>query len=460
MATWIKSPKAILAEGAGGGIVVDGSEIVECVPVGALPATAADDVFDASGHVVLPGLVNTHHHFYQTLTRACPQAINKKLFDWLKTLYPVWAHLTPEAHRLASRAAMAELLLSGCTTAVVHHYVFPMGLDAAIDIQMEEAAALGLRVHLTRGAMNLSVDDGGLPPRAVTQTHDTILAESERLLDRWHDPAPGAMTRVALAPCSPFSVTRELMRDIAALGAERGARLHTHLAETNDEDAFCRATFGMRPLDYLEATGWLGPQTWIAHGIHFDAREIERLGVAGVGIAHCPTSNLLLSSGICPAAELEAAGCPVGIAVDGSSSQDSSNLMEEVRLAFLLARLRNGPAITHLDALRWATAGGARCLGRDDIGALAPGKQADIAMFRLDELRFSGHGDPLAALILCGAHRADRVIVAGRTVVEDGRIRNIDLPALLSAHQAAASRLQAHAIPPIPATSARETTYA
>ena len=442
MRTWIKAPKAIFATSAEAGLVIENTRIAEVLPFGAEPTGAVDTVFDASDHVVLPGLVNTHHHFYQTLTRACPAALDKSLFDWLTALYPIWAGLPPDAHGLASTLAMAELLLSGCTTAVDHHYIYPPGLDDAVDIQMAVAAEFGLRVHLTRGSMNLSVDDGGLPPRSVVQDHDTILADCARLSDRWHDPAPGAMQRIALAPCSPFSVTPALMRDIAALAGERQVRLHTHLAETEDETAFCRDAFGCRPVDHLEACGWLGPNTWLAHGIHFTPEEIARLGAAGVGIAHCPTSNLLLSSGICPTVELEDAGAPVGIAVDGSASQDSSNLMEEVRQAFLLARLRRGPRVSHLDALRWATAGGAACLGRSDIGAIAVGREADLALFRLDTLRFSGHGDPLAALVLCGAHQADRVYVAGRPVVVDGAIPGLDLSALMAAHQAAADALQ------------------
>lgn len=442
MATWIKDPLAILATGAERGLVIDGARIVELVPAGKEPVTRCEHVVDASAHVVLPGLINTHHHFYQTLTRACPAALDRELFDWLKALYPVWEGLNPQAHRLASQLAMAELLLSGCTTAVDHHYVFPEGLEDAIDIQMEVAAELGLRVHLTRGSMNLSVADGGLPPRGVVQKHDEILADSERLIARWHDAGDGAMRRVALAPCSPFSVSRELMRDIAGLARLRDVRLHTHLGETEDENAFCLSSFGMRPLDYLEECGWLDGRTWIAHGIHFTEAEIQRLGAAKLGIAHCPGSNLLLSSGLCRTVELEAAGCPVGLAVDGSASQDASNLMQEVRLAFQLGRLRKGPSVSHLDALRWATKGGAGCLGRDDIGELAPGKQADIAMFRLDELRFSGHGDPIAALVLCGAHRADRVYVAGRVAVEDGHIPGLDVKALMTAHQAEANRLQ------------------
>jgi len=431
VAVWIKDPLAILADSAERGIVIDGDTIVECVPAGAVPTRGPLDVFDASTHVVLPGLINTHHHFYQTLTRAFGPALDKELFDWLKALYPVWGRLTPERLRLATRLAMAELLLSGCTTAVDHHYVFPDGLEDAIDIQVEEARALGMRAVLTRGSMNLSEEDGGLPPVGVVQTAEQILADSRRVVQAHHQEGPGAMVQIALAPCSPFSVTEALMRDTAALAAELGVRLHTHLAETEDENRFCQETFGCRPLEYLERVGWLSDQVWLVCGIHFTADEILTLGVAGTGIAHCPGSNMILASGFCPVPALESAGAPVGLAVDGSASNDQSNMMQEVRSAFLLQRSANSAAaISHLDALRWGTAGSARLLGRDDIGTIAAGKAADLALFGLDEPRFSGHGDPLAALVLCGAHAADRVMVAGRWVVEDGAVAGLDLATL------------------------------
>ena len=399
-------------------------------------------MLDASEHVVLPGLINTHHHFYQTLTRAYGPALDKELFDWLKTLYPVWAGLTPEYLDVATRLALAELLLSGCTTAADHHYVFPGGLEQSVDIQAGAARDMGVRVTLTRGSMNLSVEDGGLPPVSVVQDGDTILADSARVIDAFHDPAAGAMIRIALAPCSPFSVTREIMMDTAALAADRDVRLHTHLAETEDENAFCRDMFGCRPLDYLEQVGWRNDRTWLAHGIHFTPDEISRLGDAGVGIAHCPGSNMVLASGLCPAVDLERAGAPVGIGVDGSASEDASNLIQEARQALQVQRLRYGASsVSHRDVLRWATAGSARCLGRDDIGTIAVGKQADLAMFRLDEPRFSGAGDPLAALILCGAHRADRVMVGGEWRVIDGEIAGLDIAALMARHRNAARAL-------------------
>ena len=433
---------AILADDSVGGLVVEDGIIAECLPSGGVPAVSCDDVLDASEHVVLPGLVNTHHHFYQTLTRAYGPALDKELFDWLKTLYPVWAGLTPEYLDVATRLALAELLLSGCTTAADHHYVFPGGLEEAVDIQAGAARDMGVRVTLTRGSMNLSIDDGGLPPVTVVQDGDVILADSARVIDAFHDPAAGSMTQIALAPCSPFSVTREIMSDTAALAADRGVRLHTHLAETEDENAFCTEMFGCRPLDYLEQVGWLNDRTWLAHGIHFMPDEISRLGTAGVGIAHCPGSNMVLASGLCPAIDLERAGAPVGLGVDGSASEDASNLMQEARHALQIQRLRYGAAsVSHKDVLRWATAGSARCLGRDDIGTIAVGKQADLAMFKLDEPRFSGAGDPLAALILCGAHRADRVMVGGDWRVVDGAIAGLDIYALMARHRDAARAL-------------------
>ena len=444
---WIRNPLASLcADDAGGGIVVAEGRIAELVPTGATPSTAEPMVFDASAHVVLPGLINTHHHFYQTLTRACPPALDKPLFPWLEALYPVWARLTPEALRLAVRLALAELLLSGTTTASDHHYVFPDGLEEAIDIEVEEARHLGLRALLTRGSMSLSQEDGGLPPRKVVQREDAILADCERLVARYHEAGEGAMIQIALAPCSPFSVTRALMEDTAALAAAHGLRLHTHLAETRDEEDWCLEHQGCRPVDYLDSIGWLHDRVWLAHGIWFSPDEIARLGRAGVGVCHCPSSNMILASGTCPALDLERAGAPVGLGVDGSASNDGSDMIGEVRQAFLLQRLAHGAErVSHRDALRWATEGSARCLGRPDLGRIVPGAQADLAFFKLDELRYSGAGDPLAALVLCGGTRADRVMVQGRWRVEDGHIPGLDLDDLRARHQAAARALLASA---------------
>lgn len=443
MTLWIRNPLAILAENAGGGVLTgDDGRIIETVPAGRAPTARADAVFDASRHVVLPGLVNTHHHLYQTLTRAHPAAINRELFPWLTALYPVWSRLDPDSFRLAVRLGLTELLMSGCTTAADHHYVYPRGLEQAVDIAVDEATALGIRMTVSRGSMNLSRKDGGLPPDTVVQDEDEILADCERVLGLFHDCSDGAMIRIALAPCSPFSVTKRLMAESAALAERHDCRLHTHLAETRDEDAFCAATYGCRPLDLLDEVGWLGPRTWLAHGIHFSCEECVRLGHHGTGVCHCPTSNAVLASGFCKTRELEAAGAPVGLGVDGSASNDSSNLMEGVRHALMVNRLHyaSAEAVTHLDVLRWATEGSARCLGRSDIGRIAPGLQADLALFTLDELRFSGAQDPLAALVLCGAHRADRVMVKGDWRVIDGAPVGLDCDELRRLHGAVARR--------------------
>jgi 8-oxoguanine deaminase len=443
-ALWIKDPLAILADGTGRGVVVRGGRIVELVAAGRNPTTPDVETFDAGAHVVLPGLINTHHHFYQTLTRAVPAALDRELFPWLQALYPLWARLTPDALDLAVTLAMAELMLSGCTMTTDHHYVFPNGLEDGIDVEVAAAKRLGLRVLLTRGSMNLSQRDGGLPPDRVVQDEDTILADSERLVARHHQKGDGAMVQIALAPCSPFSVTTSLMRATAELAKRLDVRLHTHLAETEDENRYCVEVYKCRPLDYLEDCGWLDGRTWLAHGVHFNADEIRRLGRAGTAIAHCPCSNQMLASGTCPVCVMEAAGVGIGLGVDGSASNDASNLMQEVRAAFLVQRARYGVGkVSHRDALRWATKGSAACVGRNDIGEIALGAMADLALFKLDELRFSGAGDPLAALVLCGAHRADRVMVGGRWIVEDGRIPGLDLADLIRRHSAAAQKLQA-----------------
>jgi 8-oxoguanine deaminase len=442
-ALWIKDPLAILADGAERGIVLQDGRIVELIVAGQIPTAPNVEIYDAGEHVVLPGLINTHHHFYQTLTRAVPAALDRELFPWLQALYPIWARLTPAALDLGMTLAMAELLLSGCTTTTDHHYVFPAGLEDAIDIEVAAAKRLGLRVLLTRGSMNLSQRDGGLPPDSVVQDEDAILADSERVVARYHEAGQGATVQIALAPCSPFSVTTSLMRSTAELAARLNVRMHTHLAETEDENRYCQEAHHCRPLDYLENCGWLNDRVWLAHGIHFDAAEMKRLARAGTTISHCPCSNQTLASGTCPVCAMEQAGVKIGIGVDGSASNDGSNLMQEVRAAFLLQRSRYGvKAVSHLDALRWATKGSAACVGRTDIGEIAVGKMADIALFKLDELRFSGSGDPLAALVLCGAHRADRVMVGGRWIVKDGKIPNLDLEQLMKRHSAAARALQ------------------
>lgn len=430
---WIKNPLDCLDPAYAGGIVIQDDIIIELISAGAQPSQAVDEVVDAHEHVLIPGLINSHHHFYQTLTRAFPTALNKNLFPWLQSLYPVWARLTPDMIATSTQIALCELLLSGCTTASDHHYLFPDGLEHAIDIQVEQATKLGIRVHLTRGSMSLGEDQGGLPPRTTIQTDCDILDDSKRLIKSYHQYEDGAMVRIALAPCSPFSVSEELMRATGDLAQELDVRLHTHLAETHDETDFCVKMFGVRPVDYLERVGWLNDRTWLAHGIHFNDEEIARLGNAKVGIAHCPSSNMILASGQCPTLALQAAGCPVGLGVDGSASNDGSNMIGEVRQALLLQRLRYGAnKITHQKAFDWATKGSAGCLGRDDIGEIAVGKQADIALFKLDEIRFAGSGSPLAAVLLCGATKADKVMVAGRWRVLDGQVVDVDINKLMA----------------------------
>ncbi len=438
---WLKNPQAILANQAEHGFVIENGIIAELIGIGQEPSMACDSIIDASQWVVIPGLINGHHHFYQTLTRALPQALNKPLFNWLKSLYPVWAGLEPEMVYESTRLALAELLLSGCTTAADHHYLFPQDITDAMDIQAQAAGEMGLRMTMTRGSMSLSQDDGGLPPASTVQTESAIMADSERVIQRYHDASPGSMLQVALAPCSPFSVTPELMRETAKLAAEKQVMLHTHLAETIDEENFCLQRFGMRTIDYLDSVNWLNDRTWLAHGIHFNDDEIARLGAAGTGICHCPTSNMMLASGMAPVRDLEAAGSPVGLGVDGSASNDGSNMMQEVRQALYLQRLKYGADVSHFDAFRWATEGSAKMLGRDDIGSLEVGKQADIACFKLDDMRFSGSHDPLAALLLCGAHQADAVMVQGQWRVRDGSIMDLDIEALISRHQQSAKRL-------------------
>lgn len=442
---WIKNPLATFTPEAvdgRGGLVIENNLISEVLAAGQQPARPCDQLFDARDHVVLPGFINTHHHFYQTLTRAWGPVVNQPLFPWLKTLYPVWARLTPDALALASKVAMAELLLSGCTTAADHHYLFPRGMEESIDIQVETVRELGMRAMLTRGSMSLGEDEGGLPPRHTVQGQQQILDDSLRLVRQYHQRGAGAQIQIALAPCSPFSVTEEIMVESAKLAAELDVRLHTHLAETLDEEAFCLERFGLRTVDYLEKVGWLGDRTWLAHGIHFNPDEIARLGAAGTGVCHCPVSNMRLASGICPTLDLEAAGAPVGLGVDGSASNDASNLMQEARQALYLQRLRYGAErITPRKVLEWATRGSARLLGRGDLGELLPGKQADLALFKLDDLRFSGSHDPIAALILCGAERADRVMVGGKWKVVDGAIEGLDIGQLIARHKVAAAAL-------------------
>lgn len=411
------------------------------------PDQRFDEIIDASSHIVVPGFVNTHHHLYQTLTRGFPESEGRTLFPWLEMLYPIWAGIDEEAVYASTQVGLAELLLSGCTTSSDHLYVFPRGHEQLVDVEIEAAAAIGARFHATRGSMDLSVDDGGLPPREVVQTADTILQDCERVVSRFHDPLPGAMTRVALAPCSPFSVSEDLMRESVSLARTLNVRLHTHIAETVAEDEYCLATFGCRPVELLDHMGWLGEDVWLAHCVHLDQADIQRFAETGTGVAHCPTSNMLLASGMAPIVELLAAAVNVGLGVDGSASNDGGYFPGEVKQALLMARTGSGiDAMTARDALRLGTRGGAACLGRDDIGHLAPGKCADIALFRLDDLAHAGGTrDPAGALVLCGPTRAEAVFVHGRQVVSGGRLVLCDEERLAERHNAASARLLSRA---------------
>ena len=420
--------------------------VIEAVgPSAELPATA-DEVIDARGQVVIPGLVNTHHHFYQTLTRAVPAAQDAELFTWLKTLYPIWAKLTPEMAYVSTQTAMAELLLSGCTTSSDHLYLFPNG--TRLDDTIEAAHEIGMRFHAARGAMSVGESKGGLPPDRVVQDEAAILADTQRLIERWHDPARHAMTRIVVAPCSPFSVSRELMRDAALLAREKGVSLHTHLAENDNDIAYTREKFHCTPAEYAESLGWVGPDVWHAHCVKLDAAGIALFASTGTGVAHCPGSNMRLASGIAPIRAMRDAGVPVSIAVDGSASNDSGHMLGEARLALLLQRVAHGPvegpsALTAREVLEIATLGGAQVLGRDDIGALAPGMSADIVCVPLDDIGVAGAlHDPLAALFFCHVPRVAHTVVDGRIVVRDGRLTTLGLPALLERHNRLAAQLR------------------
>jgi cytosine/adenosine deaminase-related metal-dependent hydrolase len=430
----------------GGGFHARDGIVSQVGPTAELPADA-DEVLDLAGHVVMPGLVNTHHHLYQTLTRAVRAAQDADLFGWLTSLYPVWARLTPEAVRTSASVGLAELALSGCTTSSDHLYLYPEG--CRLDDAIEGAAAIGLRFHATRGSMSLGESRGGLPPDSCVEDEASILRDSQRLVEQYHDPSPGAMLRIALAPCSPFSVTSDLMRETAALARSLGVLLHTHLAETLDEERFCLETVGATPVAYMESLGWLGPDAWFAHAVHVDDAEIDAFARSGSGVAHCPTSNMRLASGIAPLRGMLAAGVRVGLGVDGSASNDGSNMLAEVRQALLLARLglaerrRRDPALLEgetvqlsaREALETATLGGAAVLGRDDIGALAPGMCADFFAVDVRQPSFAGAlHDPVAAVVLCAPVPAAFTYVHGRAVVREGRLVTLDLPRLVETH--------------------------
>lgn len=426
---------------AGWVAVTDG--LVEAVGTGRPPE--ADQQLDAGDCLVTPGLVNTHHHLYQNLTRAYPPMTDKPLFGWLQSLYPLWAALDSESAYVSAWVGLAELALSGCTTSSDHLYLHPRGAGDLLAAEIEAAADLGVRFHPTRGSMSLSVKDGGLPPDHVVDDDDSILAASEEAVARHHDRSWGAMTRVALAPCSPFSVTESLMVRTAELAERLDVRLHTHFAENAEDDEFSLATFGCRPMDYLERTGWASDRTWVAHCVMPNPDEVRRLGAAGVGVAHCPSSNLILASGISPVVDLRAAGVPVGLGVDGSSSADAASLWLEARQALLLAKLRNGAgAATARTMLDVATRGGAACLGRaGELGVLTPGAVADIAVWSLTGPAFAGAlADPVEAWLRCGPAVARDTIVHGRFVVRDGAIVSGRLDEMLRAHDRLARRMQ------------------
>ncbi|RMF48017.1 MAG: 8-oxoguanine deaminase [Anaerolineae bacterium] len=429
---------------ADGGLFIRNGFIEQVGPTAELPQTA-DEVLDLSGHIVLPGLVNTHHHFYQTLTRVVPAAQDANLFNWLKTLYPIWARLTPEHIRVSTKTALSELALSGCTTASDHLYLFPNG--SKLDDEILAAREVGLRLHASRGSMSLSEKDGGLPPDSVVDDEDTILRDSLRLIETYHDPKPGSFTQIVLAPCSPFSVTGDLMRESARLARQYGVHLHTHLAETEDEEQFCLEMFGHRPVGYMQELGWVGDDVWFAHAVWVNQAEIEVFAHHHCGVAHCPTSNMRLASGIAPVKEYLAAGVNVGLGVDGSASNDGSHLLAEVRQAMLLARVREGitgfslsndpsrKLMTARDALWLGTRGGAAVLGRSDIGSLEAGKCADFFAIDLNRLEYAGaQHDPVAAVVFDQPVRVDYTVVGGKFVVKEGQLVTVDETALVHTH--------------------------
>lgn len=425
----------------GGLIIRDG--VIEAVgATHELPTVLDARVIDMSGHIVLPGLINTHHHLYQTLTRAVPAAQDAVLFKWLKTLYPIWARLTPEAVYVSALTGMAELLLSGCTTVSDHLYLFPNG--SKLEDEIRAAQEIGIRLHASRGSMSLGESKGGLPPDSVVEDEDAILKDTQRLIEAYHDPKPGAMVRVVVAPCSPFSVTPDLMRESARLARSYNVTLHTHLAETLDEEQFCLEKFGQRPVHYMETLGWVGPDVWYAHAVHVNEAEIGLMAQTGCGAAHCPSSNMRLASGIAPIKKYRAAGVKVGLGVDGSASNDGSHLLGEARQALLLARVLGDPAgLTAREALEIATIGGAQVLGRDDLGSLDVGKRADLFALNLNRLDYAGAAvhDPVAAVLFCAPQKADWVMVDGKWVVRDGALQTIELGWVLEKHNAIAKRM-------------------
>ncbi len=428
----------------GGWVAVDDGFVVAVGPPGDEPA--ADKVVRARDCLVTPGLINTHHHIYQNLTRSFGPATKVDLFTWLTTLYPVWAGLDEESVYLSTWIGLAELALGGCTTSSDHLYVHPRGGGDLLGAEVQAASEIGLRFHPTRGSMSRSKKDGGLPPDEVCQDEETILAECEEAVRRHHDPSRGSMVRVGLAPCSPFSVTPELMTASAELAERLDVRLHTHIAEDPDEDDYCLSTYGRRPLEHLEAVGWMSDRTWVAHCVYPNEAEIARMGAAGVGVAHCPSSNMMISQGLAPVAEFLRARVPVGLGCDGSASTDSASLWMEARNAMLQGRVRSGPAsMGARDALEIATLGGAACLGRQgELGVLRPGAVGDLVCWPLTGIPFAGAlSDPVEAWLRCGPLSARHTVVGGRLVVEDGQLSDPRVDDLLRRHRVAAGRLQA-----------------
>ncbi len=434
-----------------GGLFVRDGFIESVGGTSEIPSTA-DEVLDLTGHIVLPGLINTHHHFYQTLTRAVPAAQDANLFNWLKTLYPIWAHMTPDDIFISTQTALAELALSGCTTASDHLYLFPNG--SRLDDEIAAARETGVRIQASRGSMSLGESKGGLPPDSVVDTEANILRDSQRLIESYHDPKPGAFVQIVLAPCSPFSVTGELMKQSAKLAREYGVHLHTHLAETEDEQAFCLQKFGYRPVPYMQSLDWVGQDVWFAHAVYVDNDEVKTFAKYGCGVVHCPSSNMRLASGIAPVKEYLAAGVKVGLGVDGSASNDGSHMLAEVRQAMLLARLKEGitgfslsndpnrKLMTARTALELATRGGAAVLGRSDIGSLEAGKCADFFAVDLNRLDYAGAlHDPVSAVVFCQPVRADYTVVGGKFVVKEGQLVTLNEHKLVEKHNQAAKLL-------------------
>lgn len=433
-----------------GGLFIRDGFIELVAPANELPTTA-DEVLDLSGHIVLPGLVNTHHHFYQTLTRAVPAAQDANLFNWLTTLYPIWARIQPDDIFTSAQTALAELALSGCTTASDHLYLFPNG--SKLDDEIAAAQEIGLRVQASRGSMSLGASQGGLPPDSVVDSEDSILKDSQRLIEQYHDAKPGAFVQIVLAPCSPFSVTSDLMKQSAKLARQYGVHLHTHLAETEDEEQFCLQRFGHRPVGYMQEVDWVGDDVWFAHAVHVNKEEINVFAKHNCGVAHCPTSNMRLASGIAPIKEYRAAGVNVGLGVDGSASNDGSHLLAEVRNAMLVARVNEGitgyslsndpnrKLMTAREALYLGTRGGAAVLGRTDIGSLERGKCADFFAVNLNRLGFAGMHDPVSAVVFGQPVNADYTVVGGKFVVKEGQLATVHEHKLIERHNKAAKRL-------------------